>query len=100
VATIALFAPAAVLMFFISHFYKRLRKVRAVQDLLAGITPTVVGMVGSAAISLAPGSLHLNRPLGGLLCAVSLLLLIRWQWHPAFVLLIGVVSGLLLPTFI
>lgn len=41
VATVALFLPATVLMWGISHFYQQLRHVQAVKDFLAGINREV-----------------------------------------------------------
>lgn len=100
IATAALFAPAMALMFVISHFYEKMAGLTAVQDLLAGITPTVVGLVVAAAILLAPGSLHPAKPVGWLLTAVAFFLTVRLKWHPAFVLVLGVATGLLAPGLI
>ncbi len=48
-------------------------------------------MVVGAAVLLAPATLH--GPAGWGLMAIALLLLIRFQWHPAFVLAIGAFLG-------
>lgn len=95
VATVALFLPATVLMWGISHFYQQLRHVQAVKDFLAGINPTVVGLILAAAIILAPGALHWQQPLSLGLFALVLVLLMRLKWHPAFVLGIGALTGVL-----
>jgi len=99
-ATVALFLPATLLMWGISHFYERLRHVTAVKDFLAGVNPAVVGLILAAAIALAPSSLHWERPLSFGLCAIALLLLTRFKWHPAFVLAIGALTGTLASTWI
>jgi chromate transporter len=91
VATLALFAPALVLMGLLSHFYSRLKDLHHAQNLLAGLTPTVVGLILGAALLLAPGVLH-GMP-GFALFGVALLLLLRFRWHPAFVLGLGAVAG-------
>lgn len=93
VATVALFLPATVLMGGISHFYQQLRHVQAVKDFLAGINPTVVGLILAAAITLAPGALHWQHPLSLGLFALALVLLLRLKWHPALALGIGAVAG-------
>jgi chromate transporter len=63
VATVALFLPATLLMWGVSHFYQHLRHATAVKDFLAGVNPAVVGLILAAAIALAPGALHWDRPL-------------------------------------
>ncbi len=91
VATLALFAPALVLMAILSHFYNRLKDLHQVQNLLAGLAPTVVGLILGAAALLAPGALH---GVGGWVLFIgSLVLLLRFRWHPAFVLGLGVLTG-------
>lgn len=93
VATLALFLPALILMSLLSHFYSRLKELSRAQDLLAGLSPVVVGLILGAAVLLAPGALH---GVGGIcLCALALLLLLRFQWHPAFVLGLGALGGIL-----
>jgi len=91
VATLALFTPSLILMTFFSQGYSRLKEGRRVQDFLSGVTPAVVGMVVSAAVLLAPATLHGSAGWG--LMAIAFLLLVRLQWHPSFVLAIGVFLG-------
>jgi chromate transporter len=90
-ATLALFTPALILMTFFSSGYSKMKEGRHVKDFLAGVTPAVVGMVVSAAVLLAPATL--NGLAGWGLMASALLLLVRFQWHPAFVLAIGAFLG-------
>ncbi len=91
VATLALFTPSLILMTFLSHGYSRVKEGPRVQDFLAGVTPAVVGMVVSAAVLLAPGTLH--GLAGWCLMAAALMLLTRFRWHPAWVLAVGAVLG-------
>ena len=90
-ATLALFTPAMILMTFMSHEYSRLKDARYFKDFMGGVTPAVVGMVVSAALLLAPGILHGIAGWG--LLAIALLLLSRFQWHPAWILAIGAALG-------
>ncbi|MDA8156687.1 MAG: chromate efflux transporter [Actinomycetota bacterium] len=90
-ATIALFTPALILMTVLSQGYSWIKEGPRVKDFLGGIAPAVVGMVMSAAVLLAPGTLHGAAAWG--LMAIALALLARFQWHPAFVLAIGAVLG-------
>jgi chromate transporter len=93
IATAVLFAPGFALMLVISHRYARFREDRRAKRFLSGINPTVAGLIFAAAILLALGALASWR--GPLLCGISLVLLARFRWHPAFVLAIGAVAGLL-----
>jgi chromate transporter len=87
VATVALFTPAMVLMAFISLGYERLRDSTRAQDFLAGVAPTVVGLVVSAVFLLWHSAIPSRMAL--LLAAVALLLLVRFKWPPVFVLVLG-----------
>jgi chromate transporter len=97
VATAALFAPATILMLLISSFYDRLRNKRFAQDFLAGVEPAVIGLIVAAAVALGPSSISLARPVSVELGLLSLVLLVRFRWHPAFVLLIGAIAGIVGP---
>ena len=90
-ATIALFAPAAVLMLVISHQYTRFRDDRRVMRFLSGVNPAVTGLIASAAVLLGQSALASWR--GLLLAGLSFILLVRFRWHPAFVLAIGAAAG-------
>jgi len=92
-ATAALFAPAMVLMLVISHGYERFREDRRVKRFLSGVNPAVAGLIVSAALLLGRGAL-VGWP-GYLLLGLSVFLLARLHWHPAFVLGIGAVAGYL-----
>ncbi len=93
VATGALFAPATILMLGLSWQYDRLKGTRRAQDFLAGVTPAVVGLVVGAAVVLAPGSLPGLKAF--VFAGAALVLLVRFRWHPAFVLAVGAALGTL-----
>jgi chromate transporter len=87
IATASIFAPAMVLMMVISAGYDRFKDSSRAKDFLAEVTPTVVGLVASAALLLWPSTIGSWRSL--VLMIFALLLLIRFSWHPAFVLAVG-----------
>ncbi len=91
VATAALLAPALVLMWIMSGQYERFRDNPRAQDFLCGINPAVTGLILGAAVLLSGSAILSWR--GIVLCAASMLLLVRYQWHPAFVLAIGALLG-------
>jgi chromate transporter len=90
-ATVALFLPAAVLMFILCHQYERMKRGTKIQDFLAGVVPAVIGLIVSAAVLLSRETLHSWQSY--VLSIVSLLLLIRWRLHPVFVLTFGALAG-------
>ena len=92
-ATVALFAPALALMTVLSRGYTRFKDDQRVREALAGIGPAVVGLVASAIVPLAPGAIHGWAGLA--LAAAALLLLVRRLWHPAAVLAVGAVAGVI-----
>jgi chromate transporter len=87
VATAAIFAPAMMLMAIISAGYDRFKDSSRAKEFLAGVTPTVVGLVASAAMLLWPSTITSWRAL--VLMIIALALLVRFKWHPAFVLALG-----------
>lgn len=91
VATVALLAPAMVLMWVISAQYERYRDDARVQAFLAGVNPAVTGLILSAAVLLGGAAIGSWR--GGILCGAAWLLLERFRWHPAIVLAIGALAG-------
>ncbi len=86
-ATAALFTPAMALMTLISVGYERLKQSSRAQDFLSGVGPTVVGLVASAALILWHSAIPSWRAV--LLGVLALALLVRFKWHPAFVLALG-----------
>jgi chromate transporter len=92
VATLALFAPSMLLMGVLSHFYSRMKNLRYAQDMLAGLSPAMVGLILGAAILLAPGAMHGLPSLA--LFVAALILLLRFRWHPSFVIALGALVGM------
>ncbi len=92
VATLGLFAPALALMTVLSAAYTRFRASRRLHAFMAGVGPAVVGLVEAAAVLLWPTGIASWRALVAMV--VALALLVRWRWHPAFVLALGVAAAL------
>ena len=73
-----------ILMTAICIAYEHLKSSSHAQDFLAAVAPTVVGLVASAALLLWRSAIPSWPEL--LLMTVALVLLVRFKWHPAFVL--------------
>ena len=92
-ATVGLLMPALVLMTLFSALYSRFQNSRRLHDFMAGVSPVVVGLVASAALLLWRSGVPTWRALA--LMLIALMLLVRWRWHPAFVLALGAAAALL-----
>lgn len=90
-ATVSLFAPGILLMLVISRQYSLFRNDRRVQRFLAGVNPSVAGLLVSATPVLGRGAFESWRAY--VLLALSFALLVGLRWPPAFVLAIGAVAG-------
>lgn len=86
-ATAALLTPALVLMTVLCAGYERFRSSDRFADFMSGVSPAVVGLIASAAVLLWAPAIPSWRALS--LAVASLLLLLRFRWHPAFVLALG-----------
>jgi len=92
-STSALFLPGVILMVLLTKGYNMLKDVNIFQYFLSGVTPAVIGLIVNAALKLAPSSLA-NIP-SLIFFLISLPLLIKFKWHPAYLLLIGAILGMM-----
>lgn len=93
ISTTVLFLPGVILMLLLTKGYDLLKDAKLFQYFLSGVTPAVIGLVVNAAIKLAPTSF--TNTASYIIFVFSLPLLIRFKWHPAFVLAIGAILGML-----
>jgi chromate transporter len=91
IATVALLAPAAALMWLLSGQYEKHRHDVRAQRFLAGVNPAVTGLILSAAVLLGSGAIASWR--GGAIAVVAWVLLGRYRWYPAIVLALGAAAG-------
>ncbi len=56
-ATLGVVLPSVLLVFIVSHFLVKFKENLAFQSILAGIRPATVGLLGSAVVFLAQGSI-------------------------------------------
>ncbi len=98
-ATLALFTPAVLLMLIISRYYGRLRREKRVKYFLSGIVPAVVGLIVAAALILLPGSISVEHPATIAVGGIAFATLVLWNWHPAILLSLGAIVGMIAPSW-
>ncbi len=101
VSALGMILPSLFIILIISVFFAKINKHRAVQSAFYGLRPIIVGLIVYAAIKFAIsnqllGSISLHTV--SLLCifSFSLLALIKFRVHPAFVIMISGVVGVIL----
>lgn len=94
IATIFLFLPSVILMLIISKSYKHLKDWHYFKIFLEGVVPAVIGLIINAGIVLSHGVLI--NTYAWVMLPLSFLLLTKVKLHPAFVLAIGAIAGIIL----
>ena len=93
-ATVAIFLPPALLMLVSAHFLMRARKSTAVQAILRGIRPAVIGMIAAAAWSI--GATAVPNWLSAVIFLAALTALFRFRVDVAWIIPSAGLAGLLL----
>jgi chromate transporter len=94
IATVAIFLPPALLMLVSAHFMMRARKSKAVQAVLRGIRPAVIGMIAAAAWSI--GITAVPNWLSAVIFLAALTVLFRFRVDVAWIIPSAGLAGLLL----
>jgi chromate transporter len=94
IATVGIFLPPALLMLLSTHFLLRVRKSEAVQAVLRGIRPAVIGMITAAAWSI--GTTAVPNWLSATIFLAALIALLRSRIDVAWIIPSAGVMGLLL----
>jgi chromate transporter len=90
VATIGIFLPSSLLMVGASEIYFRIKNNRLIQAALMGIKPAVVGLIFFSAFILLKEHLAThNLAVALFLVFVSLFVLLRWDIHIFWILLVA-----------
>jgi chromate transporter len=94
VATVAIFAPPAVLMVIATRLLDRLQRSRAVQSALRGVRAAVVGLIAAAAVTVArTAALHWASLL---IFAAVLVATLKWKIEVVWLIPAAGAAGLLL----
>src|SRR6266699_680948 len=94
IATVAIFLPPALLMLVSAHFLMRMRESTAVQAVLRGIRPAVIGMIAAAAWSI--GTTAVPNWLSAVIFLAALTALFRLRVDVAWIIPSAGLTGLLL----
>ena len=98
VATIAMFIPSFVIVFFLGKWLPNLQKIKSIKSILTGINACVVSLIIGVAISLIePVIVDITTIL---ILLISLILLIKIKIDPIYLVIGGGTFGLILNTFI
>lgn len=96
-ATIAIFAPSAILMLALSAFFHSLKHNAVVQAALAGLKPCVVGLILYSALSIVMTHIHGSQAvLTVLITAGSFFLVYKYSVSNAWLVIGGTVLGYVL----
>ncbi|QCJ44039.1 chromate transporter [Bacillus sp. S3] len=102
VAAIGILLPSIILVAIVATFFIKLHHIPVVQSMFYGLKPIVASLIMYAAISFARAnnliSVHLSFQSISLLLVfgLSLLALIKFRWHPLYVILLSGVVGVAL----
>ncbi|POB10008.1 chromate transporter [Sulfobacillus sp. hq2] len=77
VATIAVFTPSLVVIVVLSHWFTRLKKVLAVQNVLFATLAAVTGLIAGVAMTLGESLIHAWT--GAVLALVVAIVALRWK---------------------
>jgi len=94
IATVAIYLPPALLMLVSAHFLMRVRESMAVQAVLRGIRPAVIGMIAAAAWSI--GTTAVPNWLSAVIFLAALTALLRLRVDVAWIIPSAGLTGLLL----
>ena len=99
VATLGVVLPSIILVFIISLFLIKFKESQIMIEILAGIRPATIGLLGSAVVFLAQGSLFTGMEVNLIpLCFFFSVLIIAWKFKidPILTTVIAGIAGALI----
>jgi chromate transporter len=92
-ATIAMFAPSAILMIMVSKVFKKNKDHTLVKDMIAGIKVIVIGLIASSAIKILSQQ-HLSVSIA-VIAIASLILSFKYKISPVYLITASISIGIL-----
>jgi chromate transporter len=93
VATVAIFAPAFILVLLTAPWVPKLRRVRLLADFLSGVNAAVVALILAVVVQLAP--MTLVAPVAAAVFVISAGLLLFTRVDPTILIAVSGIAGLL-----
>jgi len=101
-ATLGVVTPSFLIILIVAKSYEAFRKSRAVQGVMSGLRPTVVGLIGTALISVGKtvffpdNTIHWNKFILSIaIFALSVYLIRKKKISPIPVILLGALIGII-----
>lgn len=96
-ATLGVVLPSFIIILLVARFYEKFRDSKIVKGVMRGLKPAVIGMIGTAVISIGK-TVFLPFEMGSFVCslaifAISLVLVFRKK-HPILVILLSAALGI------
>ncbi|MBE6799842.1 MAG: chromate transporter [Ruminococcaceae bacterium] len=109
-ATLGVVLPSFIVILIVARFYKQFKESKIVSSVMTGLRPAVIGLIGSALVSMILtvflpngfdlGSIVIPDLLVSLAIAVVMTVLVFKKVHPIIIIvlsaIVGIVSGFLL----
>jgi chromate transporter len=92
-ATIAMFAPSAILMIMVSKVFKKNKDHTLVKDMIAGIKVIVIGLIASSAIKILMQQ-HLSVSIA-VIAIASLILSFKYKVSPVYLIIASISIGII-----
>lgn len=92
-ATIAMFAPSAILMIVVSKLFKKNKNHAVVKDMIGGIKVVVIGLIISSAFRILLQQ-HITWVFG-IIAVVSLILSFKYKVNPVYLIIASITLGVI-----
>jgi len=103
-STLGVVTPSFIVILIVARFYKKFKESKIVSSVMTGLRPAVIGLIGSALVSMILtvflpdgfdfGSIVLSDLLVSLAIAVVMTILVFKKVHPIIIIAISAVAGI------
>ena len=103
-ATLGVVFPSFIVILIVARFYKKFKESKIVSSVMTGLRPAVIGLIGSALVSMILtvflpngfdfGSIVIHDLLVSLAIAVVMTVLVFKKVHPIIIIVLSAVAGI------